>query len=348
MFSTKTFANADEMVANEDGVNIFYNYINDSTELEVTFVASGVHLYWGDVKIPELVTLWHETRKRYATLKVTSIGNLAFANCEYLTSVTIPASVTNIGDYAFNNCSSLTSFTIPASVTNIGDYAFYKCSSLTSFTIPASVTSIGEGIFRGCSSLTSVTILASVRNIGYQTFHSCSSLTSVTIPAGVTNIGGGAFWECSSLTSVTIPEGVRNIGDWAFLGCSSLTSVTIPASVTSIGDDAFSYCDSLTEFVSLIQEPFKVRYLVSDFSYENCTLYVPEGTIDKYKTTPDWVFFYRIEEGMPSDIKQPNGNNPNTTETHRYTIGGESISSLQRGINIVKMSDGTTKKVVVK
>ncbi len=39
---------------------------------------------------------------------VTSIGNLAFAWCGYLTSVTIPESVTSIGNGAFSVCDSLT------------------------------------------------------------------------------------------------------------------------------------------------------------------------------------------------------------------------------------------------
>jgi len=40
---------------------------------------------------------------------VTNIGNGAFANCAYLTSVTVPASVITIGDYAFSGCTSLVS-----------------------------------------------------------------------------------------------------------------------------------------------------------------------------------------------------------------------------------------------
>ena len=55
---------------------------------------------------------------------VTSIGNNAFRQCRFLTSVTIPNSVTTIGRSAFSGCSSLTSVTIPNSVTTIGNNAF--------------------------------------------------------------------------------------------------------------------------------------------------------------------------------------------------------------------------------
>ncbi len=147
---------------------------------------------------------------------VTSIGNNAFRQCRFLTSVTIPNSVTTIGRSAFSDCSSLTSVTIGNSVTTIGRSAFRQCRFLTSVTIPNSVTTIGESAFSDCSSLTSVTIPNSVTTIGESAFSDCSSLTSVTIPNSVTTIGRSAFSDCSSLTSVTIGNSVTIIGDNAF------------------------------------------------------------------------------------------------------------------------------------
>ena len=200
---------------------------------------------------------------------VLNIGDLAFAYCRSLNSVTMPDSVTGIGEGAFYGCSSFTSVIIPDSVLNIGNIAFAGCRSLTSVTIGDSVTSIGEGAFSECSSLTSViipdsvlnigdeafsycrslisvTIGDSVLNIGKDAFRYCSSLTSVTIGDSVTSIGNYAFSYCSSLTSVTIPDSVLNIGHWAFYDCVSLTSVIIPDSVLNIGNSAFKDCSSLT------------------------------------------------------------------------------------------------------
>jgi hypothetical protein len=71
-----------------------------------------------------------------------------------LTSITIPNSVTSIGNMAFADCTGLTSITIPNSVTSIGARAFEGCTGLTSITIPNSVTSIGSSAFRGCTNLT--------------------------------------------------------------------------------------------------------------------------------------------------------------------------------------------------
>ena len=177
---------------------------------------------------------------------VTSIGEMAFAGCYSLTSITIPDSVTSIGEKAFSYCESLASVTIGDGVTSIAGGAFAYCDSLTSITIPDSVTSIGSSAFYNCDSLASVTIGDGVTSIAGGAFAYCDSLTSITIPDSVTSIGEYAFCWCPNLTSVTIGDGVTSIGDTAFRDCSSLTSVTIGDGVTSIGEFAFARCDSLT------------------------------------------------------------------------------------------------------
>lgn len=252
---------SDIQVANDDGVTICYNYINNGKELEVTNYS-----YSGIVKIPEFVTFMGRTRN------VTSIGKGAFSGCD-LISVTIPNSVTSIGEGAFSRCDNLTSVTIPNSVKSIGNNAFVGCIGLTSVTISNSVTHIGDRAFQACMGLTSITIPNSVTSINEMTFCGCASLTSVIIPNNVTSIGVGAFWDCSSLTSITIPSSVISIGGKAFRGCN------------------------FTIVNSLITEPFDIlENVFSQNTVYNATLKVPAGTVDKYKATNGWNIFQFIEE----------------------------------------------------
>ena len=279
MVGTKALAH-DIEVQNADGVTFYYNYINDGTELAVTFRGSKSdsysNEYQGNVAIPEEVTYMNRTRK-----------------------------VTSIGSWAFEDCSGLTSVTIPNSVTSIGESAFYYCSSLTSVTIPNSVTSIGNF----------------------------------------------AFYYCKGLTSVTIPNSVTSIGKYAFANCSGLTSVTIGSGVTSIGYRAFDGVDIPT-VISLIENPFKITGKTSDsrtFSqntFNNATLYVPVGTIDKYKATNGWKDFAYIVEGDPTGIK--NIETEQLEEVSYYGLDGKRIESPKSGSVVIKKAGQKAMKVVVK
>jgi hypothetical protein len=170
MVGVQAFAH-DIAVAYSDGVTIYYNYINNYTELAVTYRGSYSdsysNEYTGNVVIPKSVTY------NGTTYSVTRIGGGAFQYCSGLTSVTIPNSVKSIDGSVFSYCTGLTGVIIPSSVKYIDVSAFSGCTGLTSVTIGNSVTGIGYGAFEGCSGLTSVTIPNSVTSIGEQAFRNC-------------------------------------------------------------------------------------------------------------------------------------------------------------------------------
>ena len=228
----------------------------------------------------------------------------------------------------------------------IGENAFVFCSGLTSITLPSGVTSIGGAAFMDCSGLTSLTIPSGVTSIGGLAFSGCSGLTNLTLPSGVTSIGGAAFEGCSGLTSLTIPSGVTSINESAFEDCSGLTSLAIPSSVTLIDDYAFAYCSGLT---SIYVYPEKVPILRKDtFSgcdAKNCTVYVPTGTYDDYWLS-DFGYFENIVEFDATGIDKVTTSN-DAKELSRYSVNGQRLSAPTKGLNIVKYSDGSVKKVAV-
>ena len=289
------------------------------------------------------------------------IDSSAFYDCSALTSVTIPNSVTGIGDNAFWRCSALTSVTIPSSVTSIGEYAFAACSGLTSVTIPYSVIRIGKGAFTGCYSLDSIKVAPG--NVTYDSRNNCNAIIEIksntliagckntVIPNSVTSIGPWALAACFGHTSVSIPNSVKSIGVCAFYGCS-LTSVSIPNSVTSIGSWAFDGCDIPT-VISLIENPFAIEGKTSDVrafslnTFDNATLYVPKGTIEKYRATEGWKDFENIVEGVPAGINDVIIEDEENVKFY-FDINGRQIPTLQKGLNIVKKANGKTKKVIMK
>ena len=139
---------------------------------------------------------------------------------------------------------------------------------------------------------------------------------------------------------------MSSIGEGAFCTCSGLTSVTIGNSVTSIGERAFGGVDIPT-VISLIENPFEITGKTSELrtftqnTFYTATLYVPKGTIDKYKATDGWKDFAYIVEGTPTGIKViENTQKKNATV---YDLNGVRLSEPKKGINIIN-----GQKVIVK
>ncbi len=228
-----------------------------------------------------------------------------------------------IGDLAFEGCSGLTSITLPSGLTEIGWGAFQYCSGLTSITLPSGVTKIGFSAFEGCSGLTSLTLPSGLTEIGFSAFHGCSGLTSIPLPSGLTEIDSYTFCGCSGLTSLTLPSGVTEIGYSAFEGCSGLTSIYVyTEKLPDMGRDVFDGCDA-----------------------KKCTVYVPKGTYDDYWLS-EFGYFENIVEFDPTGINNVITSN-DAKELSRYSVNGQRLSSPAKGLNIVKYSDGSVKKVAI-
>ncbi len=287
-----------------------------------------------------------ENKKIYTSNDV--IGTCAFSGCSGLTSLTLPAGITEIGDWAFNGCSGLTSLTLPAGITWIGDGTFDGCSGLTSFTLPAGITRIGDGTFSGCSGLTSFTLPAGITWIGDGTFDGCSGLTSLNLPDGITHIGSSAFSGCSGLTSLTLPDGITYTGSSAFSGCSGLTSLNLPAGITEISSYAFQGCSGLTSIYVYAEKVPKIYSSVFEgVDVKKCTLYVPMGTYDDYWLSGFGDYFENIVEFDVTGIDKTT-TSTDVEEVARYSVNGQRLSAPTKGLNIVKYSDGSVKKVAVR
>ena len=313
------------------------------------------------------------------------IGWYAFMDCYRLTSLTLPAGITEIDYSAFYGCSGLTSLTLPAGITRIGSWAFQGCSGFTSLTLPAGITWIGYSTFEGCSGLTSLTLPAGISEISDEAFLGCIGLTSITLTSGITKIGDGAFVGCSGLkevrfcindnldtyltkghpyinvdcgikyyindkeiTSIEIPSNVTTLGDYVFQGCSGLTSLNLPAGITEISEGAFKGCSGLTSIYVYAEIVPKIgRDEFTGVDAKKCTLYVPMGTYSDYWLSDFGNYFENIVEFDATGIDKTTIST-DVEEVVRYSVNGQRLSAPTKGLNIVKYSDGSVKKVAVR
>lgn len=236
-------------------------------------------------------------------LPVVRIQYDAFAYCENLTSVTVPASVTVIEESAFYCCQNLalvmpeeghpvfewvgdtlidrtekvllyglSTAQIPndGSVERIGGYAFSYCMGLTSLVLPDSLKAIGCGAFDGCENLASVVIPEGLELIDDYAFNNCYALTSVSLPEGLLRSGESAF-EYTGISSITLPSALQEIG-WGAFGYTQISSCLIPASVKKIEGAVFRGCNELT---SLTVDSGNAQYM----SVDNCLIDRTNGAL---------------------------------------------------------------------
>ena len=142
---------------------------------------------------------------------------------------------------------------------------------------------------------------------------------------------------------------VNEIAPYAFYGCNEMTSVTIPESVQAIGASAFGDCMRLTSIIVMSKDPidlenssspiYRIRqrkaikagagssYEASQFNgvdKEICTLYVPDGSVSKYRSAYGWNEFINIQPISTTSIAAIKEASP---DNESYDLSGQKINS---------------------
>ena len=176
----------------------------------------------------------------------------------------------------------------------------------------------------------------------------------------VKTVGGVRKGNLPGLTceKLIVDEGVKYITDHAFRFFKPLQYVDLPSTLVNIG--GFAFVDAKIEsLVCRMPQPMEVPYYFTYFIKDfNSKVYVPKALLDTYKTTETyWNIipaenFYQIEGNVPESgilaSVKPIESVGKATVKAIYTLNGTKVNSLQHGINIVKMSDGTVRKVINK
>lgn len=223
---------------------------------------------------------------------ITSIGQLAFANCKNLKTIVIPDTVKTIGTTTISKSdrgvfmgSGLTEIVIPDSVETLNDQqAFENCKDLKSIHFGKNCNAKVIALYRfsdllkGCNALETITVsdghphyYAENNCLIYKRYSSSVTLDKMgknvtEIPAGVVRIGRYAFYENTDITTFTIPNNITEIETYAFYGCSNLKTVSLPNTLTTIDSYSFENC-GLTE----ITFPASLKRIQAE-SFKGCSL----------------------------------------------------------------------------
>ena len=283
------------------------------------------------------------------------IENAAFFDCEGLKSLKVNDTKypLQIKSEAFFYCNNLEEVTLGNNVSTIDTMAFAS-TAVKSITIPASTTKIGACVFLN-TNLQALTV--DPENSVYDSRENCNAIVLTkdnklieatpvtTIPEGIKTIGFYAF-AMQPITEVVIPNSVEDIEQEAFYGCAILNKLSLGTSLASIGENAFFACNNITEINALATlPPACFDNTFTSTTYDKATLYVPEAAKDDYAVASVWKNFKTQVAVLGVDGVEAV---EDAVEIARYDIHGRELTQPTQGINIIKLSDGKTLKVVVK
>ena len=216
--------------------------VNVTLGREVTRLPS--YLFSGKGTLPRVRRLYYSD---YVSLE--HIGEYAFSNNRYMTTLYLPSTLLTMGEGAFSN-TVLTNVTIEdeCMLYNLPKDAFKNCTKLVS-------------VYFGENSI--------LANIEESAFESCTALIDVTFGElnGIMTIGKYAFKDCINLTSFRLPEWSHDIGEDAFYNCYRLTEIidqTEHIDVTIGTDDN----GGVGKYALVVHEGFEGSMIeIDDFGY---------------------------------------------------------------------------------
>lgn len=229
---------------------------------------------------------------------------------------------------------------------SIGNNAFSGCTGLETLVIEDGPDKLEVGFYKWYDS--------SSGNICKGLFYECPLKNvylgrNITCEAG-TNYNYLPFYEQTKLTNLTIGNYVTKIGDYSFFNSYKLTSLTIGSSIASIGICAFSdknsALESITSLATTAPSAHQYAFSTAKNYYPNATLYVPTGSLESYQSSTCWKKFLIKEIDVTGVVNAKT--DKGVVEKARYSLEGKKLSSPVKGMNIIRMSDGTTKKVLLK
>ena len=345
--------------------NFLYNIYKDHHAI-LSYRNESVSIS-GDMVVPSKIEYQGEEYKvtkvgRISSAAETSERNL-FTNIsdeEYLkvTSITFEDGIEEIDDSYLGCYVHAASINIPKSVTYISPATYRQQSCRNSLYIDENGRFLSDVTFNVDKENP---IYTSVDGVLYdkemKTLLRCprNKTGEFVVPEGIEALARGAFRSCGQLESVVLPEGLKTVGEenatsGVFNECYKLSKINIPSTVEYMSYQAFRTGSSsgLKEIYCYITEPkgYDDNEMSLFMNYYKPTLYVPYGTKEKYLAAEGWNLFENIVEMPEPTAVETVTADSNVPLSAIYSVDGKRLPSPQKSLNIQKMSDGTTCKIV--
>ncbi len=280
-----------------NGANVYFlGSVNDwasisfgnmtSNPLSSTVNSNGavINMYFNGEQPTELV------------ISAETVGDYAFIQIPYITSVTFTDTVKNVGKYAFYQCVNLKTVNFGKNVENIGDYAFYCCGKLDTVTGLENVKYVGDYAFYR-TKITSAD-LSSVISVGEYAFYEVP-LSSIVIGKDFTNAKANAFNLATTGSTVDFKFGYEELATKTFDGLYSnpacfmstvkFNGVVIPESVTFTMAEIKPYTYAHVPFVNItLGEGVQI---VGDYAFSKNTALISVDMSDTVVTLGTGAFY---------------------------------------------------------
>ena len=349
--------------------NAFYNCSRLTGDLTIPSSVKniGSSAFWncsgfkGDLTIPN---------------SVTTIGGVAFSGCSGLTGdLTIPSSVTTIGNAAFYNCSGLTGdLLLPKSLEVIGTSAFGNCNNIKTITFQSLPKVIGAYFYLQAKkvSLSDDSYISDKANGTVDAISYTRTMTNnwgtLVLPYSLTLTGSEPYclYKIETLTGDELVlsrlEGVVAAGTPCIVkrnGTGSELTFDANDATLNVAIEAQTV-DDMTFSGTYWTEDVNSGYVISKDRFWNVAELNSSASVKGVKVQPFRAWLSGTSANAPARLSMridgsATGINAaealdalNDAEAEYYNLSGKRLNAPQKGVNIVRMKSGKTKKIIIK
>ena len=335
---------------------------------------------------------------------LTTIGELAFQECEGFTELTLPNALSVIPNQAFYGCKSLSgNLVIPASVKEIGRLAFYSCTALngdsenpSQITLPESLEKINDGVFRYCNNIKTIKFQSLPegisKSIGAQKTVSLSDDSYISDKAsGTVNAISYTRVMTSNWGTLVLPYPLKLTGNepYRLYSIDNMTGEELvlkqlegvvaagtPCVVKRNGSEAeLTFGNNNAKLnMAINDQPMDGMkfcgtyctkdvtngYIIAKDCFWNVEKLKGVGSVTAVKVGPFRAWLDGTSANAPAQLSMriddsTTGINAaealdalNDAEAEYYDLSGKRLDEPQKGVNIVRMKSGKTKKIIIK